>query len=294
MASGHLHVGERVVTCALVGILGLTASASPAQAEEVSDAKLCSNSDMDAQLTHVQCRVSQSAWSEMQARQLWSYALAEQVCTKQATGEWCYSPRACASDDGTPGTWFWIKRAPYGTSDWQDTRWLYCKTATEAKATITPAMAAAEMKRLEWPTPDLVIQPPGGRTLVNFPTNAYSRLSTDAKSQTVTVLGREVEIGATPEEFTWSWAQPGESAYAEDLTPLRTTSPGAPYEEGVELEVSHEYRDAGVTVTASVSVTYRGRFRVDGGEWQDIPDTLTVAGDSQSIEVLEAHARLVS
>jgi hypothetical protein len=46
---------------------------------------------------------------------------------------------------------------------------------------------------------------------------------------------------------------------------VETTNPGAPYEEGEELEVSHEYVDAEVTVHPSVDVTYTGRYRVDGG-----------------------------
>ena len=270
---------------------GVASKLSPADAS--ANAR-CPDDSVSGTMPAVACELTVEQYAGLTVSGAYEYDLKRWACKRDPKSGECSNPVDCTGSDGRPGILASVWRRLVGAPEWESTPWTFCDTAPETKATITPAMAAVEMKRLAWPAPDLVIQPPGGRTLVNFPTNAYSRLAVDSVSQTVTVLGREVEIEATPEEFIWTWAQPGESAFAEDLTPLTTTSPGAPYEEGVELEVSHEYRDAGVTVTASVSVTYRGRFRVDGGEWQDIPDTLTLAGGSQSIEVLEAHAKLVS
>ncbi len=42
----------------------------------------------------------------------------------------------------------------------------------------------------------------------------------------------------------------------------------------------------------SVDVTYTARFRVNGGAWQDIPDTVTIAGPSTDLRVSEATAVL--
>ncbi len=37
-----------------------------------------------------------------------------------------------------------------------------------------------------------------------------------------------------------------------------------------------------------------GQFRVNGGPWLDIPDTVTIAGTEASLEVAEARAHLVN
>ena len=48
-----------------------------------------------------------------------------------------------------------------------------------------------------------------------------------------------------------------------------------------------------MTVSPSVDVTYQGRYRVDGGGWVPIPDTLTVAGTPVDVQVLSATPHLV-
>ena len=55
----------------------------------------------------------------------------------------------------------------------------------------------------------------------------------------------------------------------------------------------HVYTDAGVTVHPSVDVTYRGRYRVEGGRWFTIPERLTVPGDAVALEVVSARVHLV-
>jgi hypothetical protein len=37
-----------------------------------------------------------------------------------------------------------------------------------------------------------------------------------------------------------------------------------------------------------VDVTYSARFRVNGGTWQDIPETVTIAGPETVLRVAEA------
>jgi hypothetical protein len=46
------------------------------------------------------------------------------------------------------------------------------------------------------------------------------------------------------------------------------------------------------TVTPSVQVTYTARFRVEGGAWQQIPQTVTVDGPPTSLRVVEGTAVL--
>jgi hypothetical protein len=145
---------------------------------------------------------------------------------------------------------------------------------------ITPGKVYAEMKKLSWPEAVLTIQPPDGRTLVNLKTN-FLTTTTESVTQRVTLLGQQVAIEATPVDYTWHFGD-GETHHGAD--------PGAPYP---DLRITHVYVEAEVTVTPSVDVTYQGRYRVNGGVWQDIPETLTVEGTPVELEVLTATPHLV-
>lgn len=76
----------------------------------------------------------------------------------------------------------------------------------------------------------------------------------------------------------------------EQAASVTTSSPGAPYP---DLTVTHAYRYAPATVHPWVDTTYAGRYRLDGGAWQDIPGSLTVPGEPQALQVVEAEAKLV-
>ncbi|CAN5587245.1 hypothetical protein BH11ACT8_BH11ACT8_08440 [soil metagenome] len=124
------------------------------------------------------------------------------------------------------------------------------------------------------------VQPPDGRTLVNFATNFYTENDHPTR-QAVTLLGRRIVIEATPTSYAWRFGD-GESA--------ATSSPGAAYP---ALTVTHDFRRAGA-VSPSVDTTYTGRYRIGRGPWVAIPETLTVPGAAVALEVVEARPTLVS
>lgn len=207
-----------------------------------------------------------------------------QQCKSGGDAGVCANPIACVNSAGNAGTLYNVFRTPPGGA-----RQLYgvaCLTTTEAGqlGAITPAMVYEAMQRLSWPRSELVVQPPGGKTLVNLATNVYTT-NTEATTQTVTLLGQRVVIEATPRSYVWHWAERGGDAGSET-----TSSPGAPYP---HLEVTHTYRDAGLTVHPWVDTVYSGRYTVNGGGWTDVPDTLTVPGPPVSLRVLEAKPVLV-
>jgi hypothetical protein len=138
---------------------------------------------------------------------------------------------------------------------------------------VTWQMVLREVQRVGLPSLQVQVQP-AGRTLVNFETNFYAE--PEAFERQLTLLGQGVEVRAEPVEFAWTFG---------DGTTDATDSPGAPYP---ELEITHAYTDADVTVEPSVDVTYAAEFRVGDGEWQDIPETVTIGGDAVSLRVVEA------
>lgn len=133
--------------------------------------------------------------------------------------------------------------------------------------------------RLDLPAATLVIQPPDGLTLVNFDTNFYTT-STRPITRTVTLLGQQVTLVATPAEFHWDFGDGGA---------VTTTEPGAPYP---DLTVTHNYLQTG-TYRPSLATTFTGRFRVGDGAWQQIPGTVTIDGTGQALRAIEAQPKLV-
>ncbi|HET9860985.1 MAG TPA: hypothetical protein VFQ19_14485, partial [Nocardioidaceae bacterium] len=116
------------------------------------------------------------------------------------------------------------------------------------------------------------------KTLVNFATIFFAEPETFTR--TLTLLGQQVDVEATPSQFTWHYG---------DGTSQTTTSPGAPYP---SKEITYSYTDAHTTVTPSVDVTYTARFRVNSGGWQDISETVTIAGPAGNLRISEATAVL--
>lgn len=212
-----------------------------------------------------------------------------QQCKSEAVDGSCFNPVDCVTAAGDQGTLFAVYRTllPSGP---RERYGFACLTASEAGdlGAITPAMVFSAMKRLSWPRSDLVVQPPGGETLVNLATNFFTA-NTQPSTQTVTLLGQRVEIEATPHRYVWHWASDGETGEA-DSGSLTTDGPGNAYP---HLEVTHTYREADVVVHPWVDTVYAGRYRVNGGAWTTIPQTLTVTGDPVRLRVLEATPVLV-
>jgi hypothetical protein len=121
-----------------------------------------------------------------------------------------------------------------------------------------------------------------GYTLVNLETTFYTEPQTITR--TLSIIGYTVDVEVTPSTFTWHWGD-GES--------LTTDSPGAPYP---STDVTHTYlrhTQRGHPLELSVDVGYTARYRVDGGAWIDIPETITVTGPAASLPVRQASAVLV-
>ena len=188
----------------------------------------------------------------------------------------CSDPATC-NIEGHPGFLYNV----YEDNQADPLDWQACLTKQEANRLggLTPGMVQRAFRRLTWPASELVVQPPKGRTLVNFETNFYTT-NTSPTTQTVTLIGQRVTIEATPTSYTWHFGDDGE---------LTTADAGAPYP---DLRITHRYTHVG-SVRPSVDTTYSGRFRVGNRGWQAIPDTLTVPGVAVDLEVVSATPHLV-
>ncbi|KRB73041.1 hypothetical protein ASE01_19900 [Nocardioides sp. Root190] len=152
-------------------------------------------------------------------------------------------------------------------------------TQQYASPVLTTGLIRRAFAELPLPAGELVVQPPDGLTLVNFDTNFYTT-STRPIARTVTLLGQQVTLEATPATFHWDF---------DDGRSLSTDEPGAPYP---RLDVTHNYLRTG-TYRPSLSTTYTGRFRVGGGAWRQIPGTVTIDGTGRALRAIEAEPKLV-
>ena len=157
-----------------------------------------------------------------------------------------------------------------------------CLSDTQAGnlGVITPGMVLREFKRLTWPESPLTVQPPGGRTAVNFTTYFFTD-NVAPTTQTVTIIGQDVEIKATPTSYRYRF---------DGHDSVETRSAGGPYPSG---DVTHEYAYQG-GARPSIDTVYSGRYRVNGGGWQDIPETVTVEGAAVALRIVEVRPTLVA
>jgi hypothetical protein len=136
-----------------------------------------------------------------------------------------------------------------------------------------------------WAKPTVHTQPEGNVTLVTLPT--YFRVIwpeagyQPGEVDTGTLLNTPVRIRPTLKSYTYVF---GDGTRSEP-----TSSPGGTYPDG---DITHAYPKAG-TYNSHIDITYGGEFSVSGGDWIEIPDTITVPGPSQTLTVKTAHPRLV-
>lgn len=192
------------------------------------------------------------------------------------TGSTCGSPATCGTGTDA-GHWYTVLRDG-------ENHGRVCLSPDDAISlgAFDPTVVLREFRRIDWATPELTIQPPNGKTLVNLET-IFSTTTATPQTRTLTLLGQRVTITATPAEYIW---HPGTG-----LPTWRTTTPGQPWTTGAdETQLNHYvYRDAGTTVTPWLEIVYTGTYTVNGGPEQTITETRTITGPTQTLQIVEAR-----
>ena len=104
----------------------------------------------------------------------------------------------------------------------------------------------------------------------------------DAPDQTLdtTLLGTPVQVRALPIRYAWDFG---------DGNTLATADPGKPYPDAT---VTSRYEHAG-WYDVTLTTTYAGQFSVNGGPWQDIDGTITVASPPVAVYSRSFESRLI-
>lgn len=148
---------------------------------------------------------------------------------------------------------------------------------------VTAADVLRAFRRVPVPASEVVVQPPGGETLVNLDTVFSTRA--ESFSRTVGLLGHRVELEISPSEFVWVNG---------DGTSQVSDWAGRPWREGVALGelITHRYERAQDALEPRVDTTWSARYRVDGGRWRDVGGTVTITGEPYDLAVLSAAPHL--
>jgi hypothetical protein len=158
-----------------------------------------------------------------------------------------------------------------------------------ARPQVTALLVMQQLRKLV-PHPAIGVAPPGGATLVNIQTLLWAETPAEQSLGTVTLLGHRVALRVRVDRVDWDF---GDGSTDTTDTPEPRYDPA----DGCRTVTcpgywGHVYRATGSTrVTATV--TWSGRYRVDGGAWQDIPDTVTGPAATTDLVVRQARGILV-
>lgn len=154
-----------------------------------------------------------------------------------------------------------------------------------AENELTEQQVREAFRRTPVPKSELMIQPPDGRTLVNFET--IFRTEAEQFTRSMNLLGYEVDLEISPSEFHWVHG---------DGTDQTSSWPGRSYAKSIPVSssryITHSYEQKG-TVQPRVNTVWTARYRVNGGPWQPVNGTVTIEGDPVDLQILEAVPMLV-
>jgi hypothetical protein len=183
----------------------------------------------------------------------------------------------------------WIRRAGTGAP------WRFngesCSLAALPAAPTPPPPSLAQIrqafKELPFGRPAVAVQPVGGKTLVNLATFFETRwdgagLQPGDISAPVQLLSWRVEFEVATQSYTYDF---GDGSRSEP-----TIDTGGPYPNGT---IRHTYLVPHAAAQVKVDTILTGRFRVNGGAWQDLGGTADLADEPvTTLAVLEATSRL--
>jgi hypothetical protein len=157
-----------------------------------------------------------------------------------------------------------------------------------ASPTLSMARIIDAFHLTPWATATVVTQPEGNTTLVTLP--VFARISWSVQGyqpgevdtlDPAGMFGLTVQIRPKVDHYTYVWG--------DGTTTGPSRSDGGVWPTG---DITHSYPTPG-TYQVRVDTTFTGDFRVNGGPWTQIPDTVTITGPTTTVTVHTAKAVLV-
>ena len=144
-------------------------------------------------------------------------------------------------------------------------------------------VTASDLQSLPILRGEVLVQPPGGRALINVEVIGYSTARPHVLD--AVVMGTPVQVRLTP--VRWDWLFDGD-----DTGPFWTDHPGGPYP---NMSVHGWYSATGQDRTVTSAITWMGEYRVNGtGPWLLVAGNATTTVTSTPFETIDAPVRLVA
>jgi hypothetical protein len=199
------------------------------------------------------------------------------------------APRPCEAEGvPTPSYLFAVSRMTLATGI-TESMGGGCYTTKNDPPKVKPGDVLKALQQVPIPKAAITVQPPGGRTLVNFKTI----VSSDAApfEVDVTIFDQNVHLWIKP--VTWTWD------FGDDSDPLVREGGGVPWNGGVAMsEISediftfHEYTDP-TTFDIGLTVTWTADYQVGSDPPQAVPGSVDITSPTVPIEAVEAIPQLV-
>lgn len=168
------------------------------------------------------------------------------------------------------------ERVEGGWSPWVVVSWSTCPGDPGSQVELT----IREVARLPVAEPTIVVQPAGGRALIQMET-IFHAPDAGAQGFSAEVVGQVVDVVVRPVAQEWDFG---------DGARWTGNDPGAPWP---DFTVHRVYEQTG-TFTSALTTTWAARYRVDGGAWSDIDGSITTDVMGEPVEIVERRAYLLA
>ncbi|HRW18822.1 MAG TPA: hypothetical protein P5181_08255 [Dermatophilaceae bacterium] len=205
-----------------------------------------------------------------------------QACTKAVAA--CQGPAGAMGI----GLLYEIYGRPVGSVDWAFVATTCFANQVPGGPVLNIGMIVQAFHTTPWATATVATQPEGNVTLVGLKT--FYRVTWSEQGYQPgeidpidpgRMLGMRVDIRPKLVGLTY--------VFGDGATLGPTTSVGGTYPTG---DITHTYVKAG-TYLSRVDVTFGGEFRINGGPWTTIPDTVMITGPITTVQAKVAKAVLV-
>ncbi len=219
-----------------------------------------------------------------------------QPAAQQPEGYWLYAGTACDNGgicatallcaDGSPVTkYVWVDAA----GERGETRTVCPGDPDIPEVTVTPPTPGEIFRAFKEVAPTksvLSIQPPGGKTLVNFPTIFSTEAEPFSTPSIPLVKGFSVVFHISPAAYVWE--------HGDGSDAVTTDWPGEAWSQGADVEdlLTHTYQTLD-PVKASVTVRWGAKVSLNGGPPQPVDGTVNAPSPEVDLRILEATPELV-
>jgi len=199
------------------------------------------------------------------------------------------APRPCEAEGvPTPSYLFAVTRVTLATGV-SEAMGGGCYTTKNDPPKVTPGDVLTALKNVPIATSAITVQPPGGRTLVNFKTIVASDAAPFEVD--VPIFDQNVHLWIKPVTWTWNFGD-GSDPLVRENGGVRWATGVAMSEINEDTFTFHEYTQP-TTFDIGLAVTWTADYQVGSAPPRTVPGSVDITSPTVPIEAVEATPQLV-